>query len=47
MIFIDMQLGAISTVQSMDQQELKRNALALAKVCTILPTARHYLIGRY
>lgn len=35
-IFIDMQLGAISTVQSMDQQELKRNAIALAKVCTIL-----------
>lgn len=36
MIFIDMQLGAISTIQSMDQQDLKRNAIALAKVCTIL-----------
>lgn len=36
LIFIDMQLGAISTVQSMDRQELKRNAVALAKVCTIL-----------
>jgi nicotinamidase-related amidase len=36
LIFIDMQLGAISTIQSMDQQEFKRNAIALAKVCTIL-----------
>lgn len=35
-IFIDMQVGAISTVGSMDQQELKRNAISLAKVCTIL-----------
>ena len=35
-IFIDMQIGAISTVQSMDQSELKRNAISLAKVCTIL-----------
>lgn len=35
-IFIDMQLGAISTVGSMNQQELKRNAIALAKVCAIL-----------
>lgn len=35
-VFIDMQLGAISTVGSMDQQELTRNAIALAKVCTIL-----------
>ncbi len=36
MIFIDMQLGAISTIQSMERQELKNNAIALAKVCKIL-----------
>lgn len=36
LIFIDMQLGAISNIQSLDQQELKRNAIALAKVSTIL-----------
>ena len=35
-IFIDLQLGAISAVQSMDQQDLKQNAIALAKVCTVL-----------
>ena len=35
-IFIDLQLGAISAIQSMDQQDLKQNAIALAKVCTIL-----------
>lgn len=36
MVFIDLQFGAISTIQSMDQQELKANAIALAKVCKIL-----------
>jgi len=36
MIFIDLQQGALSTIQSMDQQELKENAIALAKVCQIL-----------
>ncbi|XGV98376.1 MAG: isochorismatase family protein [Leptolyngbya sp. BL-A-14] len=36
LILIDMQLGAISTIQSMDQQEFNRNAIALAKVCPIL-----------
>ncbi len=35
-IFIDFQLGALSTIQSMDQQELKRNAIALAKVSQLL-----------
>jgi nicotinamidase-related amidase len=36
MIFIDMQLGAINTIQSMDQAELKQNAVVLAKVCQLL-----------
>jgi nicotinamidase-related amidase len=36
MIFIDLQQGALSTIQSMDQQELKQNAIALAKVSQIL-----------
>jgi nicotinamidase-related amidase len=35
-IFIDLQLGALSTIHSMDQQELKENAIALAKVTQIL-----------
>jgi nicotinamidase-related amidase len=35
-IFIDLQLGAIGSIQSMDRQELTQNAIALAKVCTIL-----------
>jgi nicotinamidase-related amidase len=35
-IFIDLQQGALSTIQSMDRQELKENAIALAKVCQIL-----------
>ncbi|SRR5579883_1131224 len=35
-IFIDLQLGTLTTIQSMDQLELKRNAIALAQVCTIL-----------
>jgi len=36
MIFIDLQQGALSTIQSMDQQELKDNAIALAQVSQIL-----------
>lgn len=36
MIFIDMQIGPINSIQSMEQQELKANAIALAKVCKIL-----------
>ncbi|MBO3459395.1 isochorismatase family protein [Aetokthonos hydrillicola Thurmond2011] len=36
MVFIDLQFGALSTIQSMDQQELKANAIALAKICKIL-----------
>jgi nicotinamidase-related amidase len=36
LIFIDLQFGALSTIQSMDQQELKRNAIALAKVSQLL-----------
>lgn len=36
MIFIDLQAGPISTIHSMDQQELKNNAISLAKVGSIL-----------
>jgi nicotinamidase-related amidase len=36
MIFIDLQIGSLSTIRSMDQEELKQNAIALAKVCNIL-----------
>jgi nicotinamidase-related amidase len=35
-VFIDFQLGTLSTIQSMDQQELRQNAIALAKVTQIL-----------
>lgn len=36
MIFIDLQLGALSAIQSMDREELQQNAIALAKICRIL-----------
>lgn len=36
LIFIDLQLGAISTIQSIPQQDLKNNAVALAKIASIL-----------
>jgi nicotinamidase-related amidase len=36
MIFIDLQAGPISTIKSMEQQELKDNAISLAKVTKLL-----------
>ena len=40
LIFIDLQIGPISTIQTIDQQELKQNAISLATVAQLfaLPT---------